>query len=98
MYSTEIKQNKQVCRLCCYETTDTVNIYSDKGKEFDYEGKINKYLYLYVSVKVIRTTVTDLLTNTFTLTLRLAMMTIYQRQYVGCVHSIWKPFINSTRR
>lgn len=41
--------SKQVCRLCCYETADTTNVFSEKGIEFDYEGKITKYLYLHVS-------------------------------------------------
>lgn len=50
MFAIEVKQNKQICRLCHYETTDIVDIFGDKGKEFDYEGKINKYLYLYVSL------------------------------------------------
>lgn len=53
MFLVETRQIKQICRLCHYETTDTVDIYSDKGREFDYEGKINKYLYLYVSEKFI---------------------------------------------
>lgn len=40
---------KQVCRLCYYETADTTDVFSEKGIEFDYEGKITKYLYLHVS-------------------------------------------------
>lgn len=42
----------QVCRLCYSrntETDDTVNIYSEKGRERDYLGKINRYLYLRVA-------------------------------------------------
>lgn len=43
-------QRKQVCRLCYYETADTVDIFSEKGISFDYEAKINKYLYLAASI------------------------------------------------
>lgn len=41
---------KKVCRLCYYETADTVDIFSVKGVEFDYEAKITKYLYLSVRI------------------------------------------------
>lgn len=44
-----MSKQKDVCRLCYYETADTVNVFSEKGIDFDYEGKINKYLYLSVS-------------------------------------------------
>lgn len=43
------RKEKCVCRLCYYETIDTVDIFSQKGIDFDYEGKIKKYLYLSVS-------------------------------------------------
>ena len=39
---------KQLCRLCYYETNDTTSIFSPKGLEIDFKGKINKYLYLQV--------------------------------------------------
>lgn len=43
------RTQKSVCRLCYYETFDTVDIFGEKGIAFDYEGKITKYLYLTVS-------------------------------------------------
>lgn len=41
---------KHACRLCYYETTDTVQIFGEQGNTFDYKGKIAKYLYLLVSI------------------------------------------------
>lgn len=40
---------KHFCRLCYNETADTVDVFSKKGIETDYVGKITKYLYLRVS-------------------------------------------------
>lgn len=44
-------QENQICRLCYSRNTetDTVDIYSEKGKDRDYLGKINRYLYLRVT-------------------------------------------------
>lgn len=39
---------KDICRLCYYETDDTTEIFSEKGIDFDYIGKIKKYLYFSV--------------------------------------------------
>lgn len=41
---------KHTCRLCYYETVDTEYIFSENGIAFDYTGKINRFLYLSVSV------------------------------------------------
>lgn len=45
----ETEHKKQLCRLCFYETTDTAEIFGTEGKQHNYEDKINRYLYLYVS-------------------------------------------------
>lgn len=51
MTTVELIHETQVCRLCSSRNTetDTVDIYSEKGKERDYLGKINRYLYLRVT-------------------------------------------------
>lgn len=51
MTSVHLISENQICRLCYSRNTetDTVDIYSEKGKERDYLGKINRYLYLRVS-------------------------------------------------
>lgn len=51
MTTIQLIQETQVCRLCYSRNTetDTVDIYSESGKERDYLGKINRYLYLRVT-------------------------------------------------
>ncbi|XP_037052051.1 zinc finger protein 62 homolog [Bradysia coprophila] len=51
MSSVHLIPENQICRLCYSRNTetDTVDIYSEKGKERDYLGKINRYLYLRVT-------------------------------------------------
>ncbi len=52
MTTTEqLIQENQICRLCYSRNTEefTVDIYGEKGKERDYLGKINRYLYLRVT-------------------------------------------------
>lgn len=51
MNKIKLVQETRVCRLCYSRNTetDTVDIYSDKGKERDLLGKINRYLYLRVA-------------------------------------------------
>lgn len=44
------KKKRLLCRLCYHETTDTAEIFGEEGKQMNYEEKINKYLYLRVSV------------------------------------------------
>lgn len=41
--------NKQICRLCYYETFRDNDICDLFNTDQDYRGKINKYLYLKVS-------------------------------------------------
>lgn len=40
--------SKQSCRLCYYDTTDTVDLFGAAGVEKDFVRKIRKYLYLLV--------------------------------------------------
>lgn len=39
---------KQSCRLCYYDTTDTVDLFGTTGVEKEFVRKIRKYLYLLV--------------------------------------------------
>lgn len=39
---------KQPCRLCYYDSDDTVSIFGETGRSADYADKIAKYLYLRV--------------------------------------------------
>lgn len=43
-----IAANKQPCRLCYYDSDDTVPIFSETGLAADYVGKIARHLYLRV--------------------------------------------------
>lgn len=52
MFGNASNPKKEICRLCYYETVDTIDLFSEKGKEFDYETKISKYLYLKVCAKL----------------------------------------------
>lgn len=85
---------KQVCRLCYYETADTTDVFCEKGIEFDYEGKITKYLYLHVrqchfvsSARVLNHFVS-----------RSTQWTIYRKQFVGCVRNNWARSTNFMKR
>lgn len=50
MTKTDYLEN-EICRLCCnyQNTTETINIYSETGLTYNFQTKINKYLYLQVS-------------------------------------------------
>lgn len=49
--TVEYSENNEICRLCynCQNTTETINIYSESGLIYNFQTKINKYLYLQVS-------------------------------------------------
>lgn len=96
-------KGKHTCRLCYYETVDTEYIFSENGIAFDYTGKINRFLYLSVSVYfpnlVFPTQFNSLLPNDkFVLNIRWHSMMICQKPFAGCAPNIWTHFIDSIKR
>lgn len=49
--TVEYSEKNEICRLCynCQNSSETINIYSESGLTFNFQTKINKYLYLQVS-------------------------------------------------
>lgn len=46
--TTVAAASKKSCRLCYYDTTDTIDLFGAVGVDKDYVRKIRKYLYLLV--------------------------------------------------
>lgn len=87
-----VGSSKQPCRLCYYETTDTVEIFSSSTE--DYPAKIQKYLYLQVSCIEIALNISKVHRSMCRFWLKM----INQKQYAGCVLSTWKRSTSSIQR